>query len=85
MKIHSKIILLSAGVLLAGLFSFQLLSSAWKVNKTDAKITWSMPNGKHDGTIGGLDATINFDPAQFENGLITATVEVKSIDAKNEN
>lgn len=84
MKLHNKIIVLAAGVLLAGLFSFKMISAVWKVNKKDAKITWAMPNGKHDGSIGGLDAIIYFDPAQFDKGLITATVEVKTIDAKNE-
>lgn len=84
MKIHNKIVVLTAGVLLAGLFSFKILSSAWKVNKQNAKISWAMPNGKHDGTIGGLNATVYFDPLQFEKGLITATVEVKTLDAKNE-
>jgi polyisoprenoid-binding protein YceI len=84
MKISHKIILLSAGVLLAGLFSFKIINAAWKVNHKDAKITWTMPGGKHDGTISGLDATVVFDPAQLENGVIKATVEVKSIDAKNE-
>lgn len=84
MKIQNRIILLSAGVLLAGMFSFKMLSAEWKINQKEAKITWTMPNGKHDGTISGLDAKITFDPAQAENGLIKATVEVKSIDAKNE-
>jgi polyisoprenoid-binding protein YceI len=84
MKLSHKIILFTAGILLAGLFSFKVLSAAWNVNQKDAKITWSMPNGKHDGTISGLDATVVFDPEQLEKGIIKATVEVKSIDAKNE-
>ncbi|MDQ3109563.1 MAG: YceI family protein, partial [Bacteroidota bacterium] len=83
MKISNKVILLSAGVLLVGLFSFKVIHAAWKVNHKDAKITWTMPNGKHDGTISGLDATVVFDPAELEKGIIKATVEVKSIDAKN--
>ncbi len=83
MKIHNKLVVLTAGILIAGTFSFKLLNAAWKVNQKDAKITWVMPNGEHNGTIGGLDATIIFDPANLETGSITATVEVKSIDAGN--
>ncbi len=83
MKIQNKLVVLAAGILIAGTFSFKLLSDAWKVNQKDAKITWVMPNGKHEGTIGGLDATIKFDPADLANGLITATVEVKSLEAGN--
>lgn len=83
MKIHNKIILLSAGVLLAGLFSFKMLSAAWKVNQKEAKISWQVQDGRHAGTISNLEATIDFDPSQLEKGIIKATVEPKTIDAGN--
>jgi polyisoprenoid-binding protein YceI len=84
MKIQNKIILLSAGVVLAGLFSFKVFSSAWKVNQTAAKISWVVQDGRHAGTISELDAMIDFDPSQLEKGIIKATVEASSIDANNE-
>jgi polyisoprenoid-binding protein YceI len=80
MKIN-KLIIVSTAIALTGLFSFRMLVSDWKVNQEKAKISWTMPNGKHSGTISGLDATIQFDPATSENGLIKATVQVNSIDA----
>jgi polyisoprenoid-binding protein YceI len=83
MKTTTRIVLLSAGILLAGLFSFKMLTADWNVNKTAAIITWDMPNGKHHGTISELDATITFDPAEAEKGVIKATVKAKSIDAGN--
>jgi polyisoprenoid-binding protein YceI len=84
MKIHNKVILFSAGVVLAGLFSFKVLSAAWKVNQKEAKISWVVQDGRHSGTIGNLEATIDFDPSQLEKGIIKATVEAQTIDAGNE-
>jgi polyisoprenoid-binding protein YceI len=83
MKKYTRIALFSAGILLAGLFSFKMLNAEWNVNKTAAVITWNMPNGKHSGTISELDATITFDPSQSDKGVIKATVKASSIDAGN--
>lgn len=81
MKIQNKIILATTAFVLAGLFSFKMLAEAWKINQKEAKISWTMPNGNKSGTVSGLDATIEFDPAAAENGLIKATVQVNTIDA----
>ena len=84
MKIQNKVFLVVAILALTGLSSFKLLSEAWNIHQKEAKITWTMPNGKHNGTISGLDATVRFDPALSENGIIKATVQVNTIDAGNE-
>ncbi len=83
MKTNIKIALLVSLLILTGIFSFKLLSTDWKINQLEAKVSWTMPMGDHSGTISGLDAKITFDPAEAEKGLIKATVEVKSIDAGN--
>ncbi|CAN5151715.1 YceI family protein [soil metagenome] len=78
---QSKIILLLVFCLLTGIFSFKILSENWKINQPDVKIFWSMPNGDKKGNISALEGTISFEPDAYEKGMITATVETKTIDA----
>ncbi|HTF03286.1 MAG TPA: YceI family protein [Bacteroidia bacterium] len=67
-----------------GLLSFKVITHAWNVNAKDAKITFDMPNGKHNGTVGGLTSTFEFDPASPEKAVIKAIVQVSELKADNE-
>lgn len=77
-------ILATAAVLAAGLFAFTATDTKWTVNAQDAKIEFTMPNGKHGGTVSGLDASFDFDPMHPELALLKATVDVKQLKADNE-
>ena len=77
----TKTIILNSVLILAtvGFYSFKLLSTAWTVNATDAKIAFDMPNGKHNGTIGNLTSTFQFDPMDPSKSVLVASVDVNSI------
>jgi polyisoprenoid-binding protein YceI len=68
----------------AGLLSFKVITHAWKVNAKDAKITFDLPNGKHNGTVGGLTSTFEFDPSAPEKAVIKATVQLSELKADDE-
>ena len=72
--IHSVLILACAGI-----YSFRLLNTAWTVNSKDAKIAFDMPNGKHNGTVGNLTSTFQFDPLDPAKSVLVASVDVGSI------
>lgn len=61
------------------LYSFKVVSSAWTVNVQDAKISWDMPNGKHNGTFSGLVSTFEFDPLDPTKSVIKASVDVNTV------
>lgn len=79
MKIKHIILLATTGFALTSLLAFKMLSSSWKVNSKDAKISFTMPNGDKVGTVGGLDATIDFNPMDVKVFTMKATVDVNSI------
>lgn len=83
MKNSRKLVLTIGAISLLTFSAFKLLKSDWKVKSEDAKITFTMPNGKHGGTVSGLNASFDFDPAHPELAAITATVEVKNLQADN--
>jgi polyisoprenoid-binding protein YceI len=79
MKIRSIITITIAGFIATGLVAFKVINSEWKATTENAHITFTMPNGKHSGTISGLETTINFDPMDPKFGSIKATVKVPTI------
>ncbi len=42
-----------------------------------------MPNGKHNGTVGGLTSTFEFDPMNPSSAVIKAVVDVKELKSDN--
>jgi polyisoprenoid-binding protein YceI len=79
MKTKQIIIGAIAVIIAAGLYSFKVVSNAWNVNAKDAKISFTMPNGKHTGTFGGLTSTFEFDPMDPSKAVIKASVDVNSV------
>jgi polyisoprenoid-binding protein YceI len=67
-----------------GLLSFKVINHTWNVNAKDAKITFDMPNGKHNGTVGGLTSTFEFDPAAPDKAVIKATIQVSELKTDND-
>jgi polyisoprenoid-binding protein YceI len=77
MKTKNIVAIAISGFVLSSVLAFKIVGSEWKVNSTDAKISFT--SGKHTGTISGLDATINFDPSSAKLGTIKASVNVPTI------
>lgn len=82
----TKNILVIAGGVLFGttLLSFHVLNQKWNVNVKEAKITFDMPNGRHNGTVGGLNTTFEFNPMDPSQSSIVATVAVNQLKADND-
>jgi len=83
MKTKHIIIGATALFIAGGLFSFKIITHKWNVNSKDAVITFDMPNGRHNGTVGGLTSTFEFDPLAPESSVMTATVQVNELKADN--
>lgn len=79
MKTKHLLIGTVALIVAAGLYSFKVVSNAWTVNASEAKISFDMPNGKHNGTFTGLNSTFEFDPMNPSKSVIKATVDVNTI------
>lgn len=79
MKTKSLIIAGVAVALTGMLLSFKVIHNSWNVAAKDAKITWNMPNGKHNGTFEGLVGTFEFDPMDPSKAVIKATVDVNTV------
>lgn len=79
MKAKHTLIATVALVAAAGLYSFKIVTNAWTVNATEAKISFDMPNGKHGGTFTGLTSTFEFDPMDPAKSMIIASVDVNSV------
>lgn len=78
---NKKNILIAAlGIAFAGaLLSFKIVANKWNVATQDAKITWNMPNGKHNGTFEGLVATFEFNPLDPTDAVLKASVDVNTV------
>lgn len=75
-----NIFIAGLAVVFAGaLISFKVISNSWNVATKEAKITWNMPNGKHNGTFEGLVATFQFDPMNPANSVLKASVDVNTV------
>ena len=57
------------------------LAENWKVKSAEAKVTFSVkgPFGTVNGSFAGLKANIEFDAKHPENGSLSASVDVKTI------
>ncbi len=64
--------------------AFKMVGNGWKIDVANSKIVFTMPNGKHDGTVTGLDATFNFDPAHPELATIRGSIDLKNLKADND-
>lgn len=84
MKIRSISILAVALTIGAAVSAFTFHNTNWNVNVKDAKINFSMPNGRHSGTVAGLTANFTFEPTHLSLAAIKATVNVKELQADNE-
>lgn len=84
MKIRTLSILAVTIALGAAVSAFTFHNTTWTVNAKDAKINFTMPNGKHSGTVGGLNASFTFEPAHPELAVIKATVDVKELKSDND-
>jgi polyisoprenoid-binding protein YceI len=58
-------------------------AQTWNVQSDKAELKFHVVKEKVDGTIGGLKATIKFDPADPSKSSISGTVDVTTIDTKN--
>lgn len=83
MKFKNIILFFLILCVISSLVAFNL-NAEWKINAKESAISFTMPNGKHNGTISGLEAVINFDPTNAEFGVITATALVSTIKTDNE-
>lgn len=69
----------SALLLLAGAYAFTHAVPTWKIDASAAKVSFEMPNEGTKGTLGNLEATIQFDMAHLTESVITATVDAATI------
>jgi len=60
-------------------------SSELTVKSDDVKIRFEMPSEELSGTIGGFEATINFDKDNLSESSIVGTVAVKTLNTANVN
>jgi polyisoprenoid-binding protein YceI len=75
-----NILILGLAVLVGGaLISAKVIANKWNVATKEAKITWNMPNGKHNGTFEGLIATFEFNPMDPANSVLKASVDVNTV------
>jgi polyisoprenoid-binding protein YceI len=81
---NKTLLILAAAVTIAGAFAFGKTQNRWTVNTKESKIDFTLPKGKHSGTVSGLDASIDFDPKHPELAAIKATVNVNELKADNE-
>lgn len=77
---NTKTIFITSALALSFVFaSFRFMSMKWTVDAANAKVHFSMPKGKHEGTFGGLVSTVDFDMDHPELASIKATVDVNTV------
>lgn len=59
------------------------LSVLWNVSNEGVSITFELPDEGTKGTVGGLKATIDFDPKDPSSSKIEATIDFKTLDSGN--
>jgi len=69
----------AVGMIAASATAFTLVSQEWNVDVPQAKINFTLPKGDGAGTLSGLKAKINFNPADPAASQIEATVDVSTI------
>lgn len=75
-----NILFAALGVACAGLLiSAKIVANKWNVATKEAKVTWDMPNGKHNGTFEGMVATFEFNPMDPTNSVLKATVDANTV------
>lgn len=79
MKTKNIILSAIAVTCLGGLVAFKAVNHVWDVASKEAKISWNMPNGKHNGTFEGFTGTFDFDPANPSQSVIKASVDVNTV------
>lgn len=63
-----------------GALSFTLVTQSYTLDKTSASVTYVFPGEKVEGSIGNLEASITFDPANLSASSISGSVDVATID-----
>lgn len=59
------------------------ISVLWNVSNEGVSITFELPDEGTKGTVGGLKATIDFDPKDPSSSKIEATIDFKTLDSGN--
>lgn len=69
----------ATAVLITGVYAWRALAQPWVIHPEKALVTFDLPDGGASGSVKGLDAAINFDPANLTESSITASVDVKTL------
>ena len=74
-----SLIILTAAAIVSSAFTMAVV---WKADEKASTVSWELPNNPgHKGTFGNLTSTIDFDKAKLEGSKITASIEVKTVNA----
>jgi polyisoprenoid-binding protein YceI len=74
-----SILILAAAAILGSAFTMAMI---WKADDKASTVTWELPNNPgHKGTFSNLSATIDFDKTNLAGSKITASIDVKTINA----
>ena len=60
------------------------IAKQWKVDTENSTISFEMPALNKKGTFRNLNAVIDFDEKNLHNSKITATIDVNTINVRNE-
>jgi polyisoprenoid-binding protein YceI len=75
------LLILSAATILGSAFTMAMI---WKIDDKASTVKWELPNNPgHKGTFSNLSATVDFDKAKLAESKITASIDVKTVDAGN--
>ncbi len=83
-RIHHILLAICITVGIASGFAFSRMSGKiWTVKQDEVKIMFDLPKGDAKGTIGGLKAYIDFDPAATNLAVMKASVQVNTLTTGN--
>src|SRR6266540_3614466 len=57
---------------------------SWKADEKNSTVSWEIPAGNKNGTFSNLKTSIQFDPSGLQDSKISASIEVNTIKAGNE-
>lgn len=75
------IMILATTAVITSAFTMAMI---WKADEKASTVTWELPNNPgHRGTFGNLSATIDFDKAKLAESKVSASIDVKTVNAGN--
>lgn len=74
-----KVLLIATAVIALGAMAFRTLADDWTIDTTQAKVSFELPDEGTKGTIGGLAASIHFNPLSLGDAKIEASVDVATL------